>query len=383
MDFELTDKQKQLQELAYSFALREFGPIARRCDREEEYPREVWKKACEAGLVAVIIPEAYGGAGFGFLELALITEQLSRVDLGISLAIIAATFGSENILFFGTEDQKKRYLPRLVNGEAISAGAYTEPDGGSDVAGIRTTALRDGDEYVINGNKMFITHGLACDWMVVLCVTHPEAEKRHMRQSMVLVEADRKGIQVNKLKGKMGIRSSETTEISFADVRVPCTNLVGKEGQGFYQLMYFFDATRTMVAAQGLGLAQAALDKTLSYVRDRKIHGKPLFFDQQIQFQLAEMATKIELARTLTYKGAWKVDQAQTDPALNAMAKYFAGEMAVWVCGKALELHGEFGLDALYDDYDVQRYYRDAKILEIYEGTKEVEKITIARRLYA
>ena len=310
------------------------------------------------------------------------TEQLSRVDLGICLVISAATFGSENILMYGTEEQKKKYLPLLVNGAAISAGAYTEPDAGTDVAATRTTAVKQGDEYIINGNKMFITNGTVCDWMVVLCITHPEKEKKYERHSLILVESDRKGVEANQLKGKMGIRASETTEISFSDVRVPCKNLIGEEGKGFYQLMNFFDATRTMVAAQGVGLGQGALDRTVRYVQEREVQGNPLAHNQSIQFQLAEMATKVELARTITYKAAWQVDQGRTDPALNAMAKYFSGETAVWVCGKALELHTAFSPEALYDEYEIQRCFRDAKILEIYEGTKEAEKITISRRLF-
>ena len=379
MDFELTEEQKMIQETAYKFAVNEIEPIAKECDREEKYPREVWKKACETGLVGVFIPEEYGGPGLGFMELALIAEQLSRIDLGIGTNVLVATFGSENIAMFGTEEQKKKYLPLLVNGEAISAGAYTEPNAGTDVAGTRTKAVKEGDEYVINGSKMFITNGTICDWMVALCVTNPEEEKRHRKHSLILIESHRKGIVRTKIKGKMGLRASDTAEISFENVRVPCENLVGEEGRGFYQLMNFFDATRTMVAGQGVGLAQGALDKTLKYVQERTVFGKPLAANQGVQFQLAEMATNIELARNITYKAAWKVDRGETDPCLNAMAKFFSAEMAVWVCDKALQLHGGYGY---IDEYDVQRFYRDAKILEIYEGAKEAEKLTIARRLF-
>jgi len=379
MNFELTDEQNLLQDMAYKFAQNEIAPIAQKYDREEKYPTDIWKKACKTGLVGVMIPEEYDGPGAGFFDNALITEQLSRVDLGMSLVVVAATFGAENILLFGTEEQKRKYLPLLVNGEAICAGAYTEPDAGTDVTGTRTRAVKDGNEYVINGNKMFITNGTICDFMVVLCVTNPEEEKKHKRHSLILVEADRPGITRNKIHGKMGIRASDTAEITFEDVRVPCDNLIGKEGMGFYQLMHFFDITRIMVAAQGVGLAQGALDKTVKYVQERKAFGKPLYYNQGVQFQLAEMATRIENARNTVYKAAWKVDNGELDPALNAMAKYYAGETAVWVCDKAVQLHGGYGY---IDEYDVQRFYRDAKILDIYEGTKEAEKITIARRLF-
>ena len=378
MDFNLTEEQRMIRDMAYKFAVNEMAPLAKECDREEKIPAGLLKKACEAGLVGVMIPEEYGGAGFGFMELALVSEQLSRVDLGSGLVILTATFGSENIMFFGTEEQRRKYLTPIAEGRAISAGAYTEPDAGTDVAAARTRAIKDGGDYVINGNKMFITNGTVCDFMVALCVTDPEAESRHRRHSLIIVEADRPGITRTKIHGKMGVRASDTAEISFEDVRVPKENLVGDEGRGFYQLMHFFDATRTMVAAQGVGLAQGALDKAIQYTKERKTFGKPLAGNQGIQFQLAEMATRVELARNITYKAAWMVDQGQADPALNAMAKYYAAETAVWVCDKALQMHGGYGY---IDEYDVQRYYRDAKILEIYEGAKEAEKITIARRL--
>ena len=192
----------------------------------------MWKKACGTGLVGVFIPETYGGPGFGFMEFALISEQLCRVDLGIGTVILTATFGSENIAMFGTEAQKNKYLPLLVNGKAVSAGVYTEPNAGTDVAGTTTRAVKEGDEYVINGNKMFITNGTICDWMVVLCVTNPDEEKRHKKHSLILMESDRKGITANKLRGKMGIRATDTAEISFEDVRVPRENLIGEEGKG-------------------------------------------------------------------------------------------------------------------------------------------------------
>lgn len=379
MDFRLTEEQKDLQSMAYKFAKKEFEPIAKECDREEKYPRDLWKKACDTGLVGVIIPEEYGGAGVGWIETALITEQFSRIDMGLGLAVMAATFGSENILLYGTEKQKQKYLPPLVNGEAICAGAYTEPNAGTDVAGASTRAVKDGSDYIINGSKMFITNGTICDFMAVLCVTNPEEENRNRRLSLIMVEADKPGITKTKIKGKMGIRATDTAEITFEDVRVAQENLIGLEGKGFHQLMHFFDLTRIMVSAQGVGLAQGALDKTLQYVQERKTFGRPLAVNQGIQFQLAEMATRVELARNITYKAAWQADNGLMDPALNAMAKYYSGESAVWVADKALQLHGGYGY---IDEYDVQRFYRDAKILEIYEGAKEAEKMTIARRLF-
>lgn len=378
MDFELPEELRILKQEAYKFAVREFGPIAKECDREEKYPKHVWKRACENGFIGAWIPEQYGGPGAGFLANFLITEQFARVDLGISL-IGAATFGAENIYLHGSEEQKQQYLPRLVAGEIIFAGAYTEPNAGTDVAGIRTRAVRNGSEYVLNGSKMFITNGTICDYMVVLCVTNPD-EQRHNRLSLLIVDAGLPGITRNKIHGKMGIRASDTAEISFEDVRVPVENLVGVEGRGFYQVMDFFNTTRTTVAGQGVGLAQGALDKAARYVQERTAFGQPLAKLQGVQMQLGEMATRVELARQLAYKAAWQIDQGKIDPKLSAMAKYYAGETAVWVADKALQLHGGYGY---IDEYDVQRFYRDAKILDIYEGTKEAEKLTIAKYVLA
>ncbi|KMY67340.1 acyl-CoA dehydrogenase [Desulfocarbo indianensis] len=378
MEFELSEEQRLIRDTARRFAQNEIAPIAAEYDREEKYPAEVCAKAAEVGLVAPIIPEEYGGPGYGFLEQALITEELCRVDLGIGQCIEARCFGAQLILFNGSEEQKQRWLPPLVSGEMCSAGAFTEPDAGTDVAASRTKAVSEGDELVITGNKMFITNGTICDFFLVFCITEPEAAGRHSRHSIVLVEADRPGITASKIHGKMGIRASDTAEVSFEQVRVPRANLVGEPGKGFHYLMHFFDVTRTSVAAEGVGLAQGALDLALRYTRERQTFGRPLIENQGLQFQLAEMATRIELSRLACHKAAWLVDQGKTDPKMNAMAKYFAAESAVWAADKSLQMHGGYGY---IDEYDIQRFYRHAKILEIYEGAKEAEKITIARRL--
>ncbi len=378
MDFELNEEQKLIQETAYRFAQQEIAPVAKEYDRAEKYPREIVRKAAEIGLVGPTIPDEYGGAGYGFLEQALIIEQMARVDLGITQAVESAAFGSQNIMFFGTEEQKQKYLPPLARGEAIAAGAYTEPDAGTDIAAARTKAVRDGDEWVITGNKMFITNGTVCNFMAVFCLTDPQAASPHQRHSLIMVDADRPGVSAHPIKGKLGLRASDTAEVAFEDVRVPVSSLIGKQGQGFKQLMAFFDATRTTVAAQGVGLAQGALDLAVGYAKQRHTFGRPLISNQAIQFTLAEMATRIEMARMATYRAAWLVDRGTPNPTLNSMAKYYAGETAVRVCDHALQLHGGYGY---IDEYDIQRFYRDAKILEIYEGTKEAEKMVIAKRL--
>jgi len=378
MDYQLSDEQLALQDMAYKFAVNELAPVAQECDREEKVPRELIKKGAEIGFTGMLVPEEQGGLGGGWLEVALVTEQLSRIDMGLGLVIIGAGFGSEHIILYGTDEQKNEYLPKLVNGDAIFAGAFTEPNAGTDVASVRTRAERVGDEYVINGSKMFITNGSICDYIIALCVTNPDAEKRTQRHSLILIDANQDGVNRTKIRGKMGIRASDTAEITFEDVHVPTTNLIGEEGKGFYQLLHFFDQTRIMIAAQGVGIAQGALDLALKYTKERKTFGQPLIANQSIQFELAEMATRVELARDITYKAAWTTDHGHLDPSLNAMAKFYTGENAVWVVDKALQMHGGYGY---IDEYDIQRFYRDAKILEIYEGTKEAEKITIARRL--
>jgi alkylation response protein AidB-like acyl-CoA dehydrogenase len=379
MDFELTDELKMLKEMAYKFAQAEFSGLSHECDEGEKYTPEIRKKAAENGLVGAWIPEEYGGAGAGFLGNAIITEELSKIDMGIGLNVVAATFGCESIVHFGTEEQKKTYLPPVCTGEQVSAGAFTEPNAGTDVAGYRTKAVKDGSDYVINGNKMFITNGTVCNFMVAQCITNPE-EKKHNSFSLIVVPADASGITRNKIHGKLGIRSSDTAEIAFEDVRVPRSNLVGKEGNGFRQLMHFFDTTRVMVAGQALGLSEACLETSIRYVRERTAFGAPLGSFQLTQMKLTEMAIKIEALRGLIYKAAWLVDQGRPDYTLAAMAKYFGGQTAVFCANYAVELHGGYGY---IDEYNVQKWYRDAKILELYEGTKEAEIMTIGRALQA
>jgi len=378
MDFDLTVEQKDIIKAAREFAEKLFPDIAQECDREEKFPKHLWQKACELGFVGVFIPEAYGGAGLGFLEHCLINEEFWRVDAGIAHFILAGTFGSELILLFGTEEQKKKWVPPLVKAQAITGAAITEPDAGSDVSSIRTTAVLDGNEYVINGSKMFITGGTIADYLLVLCVTEPHAKSRHDRLSVIVVETDRKGYEANKLKNKLGLRASDTAEISFSDVRVPKENLVGKAGKGFQQFMVFFDHTRLHVCAEAVGLAQGAMEQAIKHVRKREQFGKPLASFQVTQFKIAEMATRIEAGRNLYQKAAWLIDQGRVEPHLISMAKWFTGETAAKVAEEALQIHGGYGY---IGDYNIERVYRDSKIVEIYEGTKEIEKIIIARHL--
>ena len=378
MDFDLTEEQKDIIRAAREFAEKEFPDLAQECDREEKSPRHLWEKACGLGFVGVFIPETYGGPGLGYLEHCLINEEFWRVDPGIASSILSTTFGSEIILLFGTEEQKKKWVPPLVQAKAITGAAITEPDAGSDVSAVGTTAILDGNEYVINGSKMFITNGTTANFLQVLCLTDPHAKSRHDRFSVIIVETDRKGFEASKLKNKLGIRASDTAEISFTDVRVPQENLIGTPGEGFQQFMVFFDHTRLHICAQAVGLAQGAMEQAINHVRERRQFGKPLASFQATQFKIAEMATRIEAGRTFYQKAAWLLDHGRVESHLISMAKWFTGETAVRVADEALQLHGGYGF---IGDYNIERFYRDSKIVEIYEGTKEIEKIIIARAL--
>jgi alkylation response protein AidB-like acyl-CoA dehydrogenase len=380
MDFTLTKDQKDVKQAAREFAEGEFPELAKECDREEKYPRDLVTKAANLGFIGLNFPEEYGGSGYGYLEKCLVTEEFWRVDPGLGSVLISATFGADMIELYGTDEQKKKYLTPLTKGEAVMGSAITEPDAGSDVAAITTLAKKDGADYVINGNKMFITNGTVASYFNVICLTNPDDASRHRRHTVILVERDRQGFEANKLYHKLGIRASDTAELYFKDVRVPQTNLVGEEGKGFYQFMEFFNRTRIHVGAQGIGIAQGAMEKAISYAKSRKQFGQTLSSFQAIQFKIAEMATRIQAARNLVYEAAWRADRGEVNRSLIAMAKWFAGETGVHVAEEAVQIHGGYGY---MGDYDVERLYRDAKIIEIYEGTKEIEKIVISRALFS
>ncbi len=378
MDFKLTKEQQDIKRAAREFAEGEFPEIARECDQEERYPRDLVKKAAELGFIGLNFPEKYGGSGYGYLEKCIVSEEFWRVDPGLGSVLVSATFGADMIELYGTAEQKERYLTPLTHGEAVMGSAITEPDAGSDVSAVRTTAIKDGQDYVINGSKIFITNGTVASYFMVICLTNPEDPSRHSRHSVILVESGREGFEANKLRHKLGIRASDTAELSFKDVRVPEGNLIGQEGRGFYQFMNFFNRTRIHVGAEGVGIAQGAMERAIKHAKERKQFGKTLSAFQAIQFKIAEMATRVRAARNLVYEAAWKADKGEPDRRLTAMAKWFAGESAVRVAEEAVQIHGGYGYMA---EYDVERFYRDAKIIEIYEGTKEIEKLIIARSL--
>ncbi len=375
---ELTAEQTDIRRAAREFAEGEFRERAREFDEQESFDPALIRRACDHGFVGTFIREEYGGAGLGFLENALITEEFWRVDPGCGQAILASTFGAELLQVFGTEEQKKTYLPPLVKGEAVMGFAITEPEAGSDVISTTTRAEKRGDKFVINGEKMFITNGTTARFLLVFCLTHKDDRDPHRRHSILLVETRSPGFKAKKITGKLGIKASDMAEVTLTNVEVPLQNLVGRESYGFAQLMDFFNRSRPHVAAQGVGVAQGALEMAIAHVKKRRAFGQTLANFQGIQFKLAEMATRIEAARGLYWRAAYLLDKGHMDVGLISMAKWFAGEVGVSVANEALQLHGGYGY---ISDYDVQRFYRDAKIVEIYEGSKEIEKGIIAREL--
>jgi len=376
MDFELSKSQKEIQKAAREFAKGEFDKeLALELDRKHEFPRKIWQKAAELGFIGVHYPEPYSGQNLGCLENILIAEEFCARDSGIGSAIVLASFASECVLRFGSDELKQRFLPQVAEGKMLSGGAFTEPGHGSDITSLDTTAVRHGAEWVINGTKTFITNGGLAGFYCTLCQTDVGCSPSYRGISMILVEADRPGLTTADVGEKMGIHMMATAEVNYKDVRVPAANLIGKEGRGFYQVLEFFDESRILVAAQALGIAQGAFDRALAYVKERQQFGKRIADFQVTQHKLADMATKIELARLMTYKAAWNYDQGRIDPKLTSMAKMYAARTAVEVADEAIQLLGGYGY---MTEYEVERFYRDAKITEIYEGTKEIQKNTIA-----
>jgi len=378
MAFTLTKEQIDIQRAAREFAEGEFRAVARDLDARETFDDRLWKKAADLGFLAVFVDEKYGGLGLGYLEQCLIVEEFSRVDLGIAHAIESTFFGTQLIQLAGTERQQEQYLPPICRGEMRMGVAITEPDAGSDVTSVSTAAIKENGEYVITGNKIFITNATLADFLIVLCVTNPDHPKKHERFSTILVETNRPGYEANAFHGKLSLRQSNTGEVAFKGVRVPRDNLLGKEGRGFYNIMEFFNRTRVQVAALGVGTAQGALDKAVAHVRRRQQFGNPLGAFQLVQGKIAEMVTMTEAARSICYRAASKLDSGAADPALSSMAKWYCAEVAVKVADEAIQLHGGYGI---LEEYDVAHYWRNAKVLEIFEGSKEIEKIIIGKKI--
>ncbi|MEE8399685.1 MAG: acyl-CoA dehydrogenase family protein, partial [Desulfobacterales bacterium] len=376
MDFELTSSQKEIQKAAREFVKGEFDKdLALELEEKHEFPIGIYEKAADLGFVGIHFPETYSGQGLGVLENILVAEEFCAGDSTMGSAIVLASFASECILRFGSDALKARFLPQVAEGKMLSAGAFTETGHGSDITAMDTTAVRQNDEWIVNGTKMFITNGGMAGFYSVLCQTDTRADPSHRGLSLIVVEADRTGVSATDVGNKMGIHMSATAEMVFKDVHVPVANLIGEEGKGFYHILEFFDESRILIAAQALGIAQGAFDRALNYVKGREQFGRKIADFQATQHKLADMITRIELARLLTYKAAWNFDQGRIDPKLTSMAKMYSARTAVEVADEAIQLLGGYGYMA---EFEVERFYRDAKITEIYEGTKEIQKNTIA-----
>ena len=376
--FEFTDSMRMVQETARNFAEKEIKPVVMKYDESQEFPYEIMKHLGELGFLGVIFPEEYGGAGLSYLEYITIIEEISRVDPSIGLSIAAHNSLCSNHLYtFGNEEQKKKYLPGLASGKNIGAWALTEPTSGSDAGGMLTTAVKDGNHYVLNGSKNFITHGSVGDVTVVMAITDKSKGKKGI--SAFIVENKTPGFIVSKKENKLGMRCCDTSALAFDNCRIPKENLLGEEGSGFVQALTVLDGGRISIASLALGIAQGALDASIKYSKERKQFGKPIGEFQAIQWKLADMATQIEAARLLTYRSGYLKSQGNDVTLESSMAKYFASEVAVMATNEAVQIHGGYGF---IKDFPVEKFYRDVKLVTIGEGTSEIQKIVIARELF-
>lgn len=377
MSFDLTNEQKDIKRAARQFAESEFLDVGREFDRKEEFPREIWKKACQLGFIGVFIQENYGGPGLGVLENCLIMEEFSRVDPGIA-SIVMTSYGSELVQLAGTEDQKRKYLPPITRGEQIVGMASTETRGGIEISYIRSEGRKQKDEYVINGEKTFVVNGAIADSLVVICLTDPHNFDPLSRHSAFIAESRCDGVQAQSYRNKLGVKAADIARVSFKNVHVPHENLIGKEGDGHALFRDFLLRARVYISAMGTGISEGALDQAIRYAKMRHAFGHPIGFFQAIHLKLAEMATRIEAVRNLYYKAAWEIDQGKADPRLIAMAKWLAGEVSAQVTAEVIQVHGGYGF---MKDLDPERFYRDAQFIRIFEGTTEIDKTIIAKSL--
>jgi len=379
LDFAFTQDQELLRRTVREFAEQEIAPTVMRYDESQEYPRAIVTRAGELGLMGVIFPERYGGAGLSYIEYVIAVEELSRVDGSVGISVAAHNSLCTNHIYeFGSEEQRTRYLPKLTSGEWIGAWSLTEPTAGSDAGGTRTVARRDGSHWVLNGSKTFTTHGSVGDVCVVFAVTDTEKDKHGI--SAFVIERGTPGFRPGKKENKMGLRASDTSEVIMEDCRLPAEQLLGAPGAGFVDAMKILDGGRISIAALALGMARGAYDAALKYSTQRRQFGRSISGFQAIQFMLADMATELDAAALLTYRAAWMKDQGAKTTAESSMAKLFASEVGVRVCDRALQVFGGYGY---VKDFPVEKYYRDVKLCTIGEGTSEIQRLVIARELLA
>jgi alkylation response protein AidB-like acyl-CoA dehydrogenase len=379
IDFSFTPEQRAVREAAREFAAKEIDPIVEEIDEAQRFPRELFAKAGELGFLGMIFPEEYGGAGLGYVAYVLVIAELSRVDPSIGLSVAAHNSLCTNHIFkFGTDEQRHRWVPDLAQGKKIGAWSLTEPGAGSDAAGTRTRAQRVDGGWVLDGAKTFTTHGTVGDVCVVFAVTDPEAG-RHRNVSAFVLEKGMEGFRPGKKENKLGCRASDTAEVVMESCFVPDENLLGEEGTGFQQALGILDGGRISIAALGLGTAQGAFDTARDYARERQQFGKPIAEFQAIGFALAEMATRIAAAETLTFQAALAMDRGGRVTRLSSQAKLFTSETAVFCAERGVQIHGGYGF---VKDYRAEKFYRDCKICTIGEGTSEIQRLVIARQLF-
>jgi alkylation response protein AidB-like acyl-CoA dehydrogenase len=377
MDFKLSERELEVKKLAREFAENEIAPVIMEFDESQEFPMDIAKKLGEMGFLGVIFPEEYGGANFSPLEYCIIIEEISRIDPSMGLTIAAHNgLCTNHIYTFANETLKKKYLPDLTSGRKLGAWGLTENVSGSDAGGMATTATKKDGHYILNGSKIFITHGSVGETAVVTAVT--DKSKGNNGISAFILEKGWKGFNVGKKENKLGMRSSDTSELIFENVEVPAENLIGEEGQGYKQALQILDGGRIAIAALSVGIAQGAFDASVKYAKERKQFGKALSEFQGIQFKLSDMATELDAARLLTYRAAWLREQKQDISLAASMAKYFASEIATKATNEAIQIHGGYGF---IKEFPVEKLYRDVKLMTIGEGTSEVQKMVIARKI--
>lgn len=377
MNFELSEDQKAIREMARSFAREELAGRAPEWDQNKSFPKEVIPKMAELGFMGMTIPEEYGGAGLDLLSASLIMEEVAR-HCGSTALTLASHNGlcSSHILAFGSEDQKKKYLPEFAAARKLSAWALTEPGSGSDASGMKTTAVEEGEDFVLNGSKAFITQGSVGDVYLILAITSPE--KRQKGISAFIVEKGQEGFSHGKPEDKLGCRGSDTSTLSLENVRVPKGNLVGERDQGFIDTLKILDKGRVIIGAMALGLGRGALEESLKYAKEREQFGQPIANFQAIQWKLADMSTQLEAARLLLYRACYLYEQGKSINTEASMAKLYASEAGLRACDEAIQIHGGYGY---IKEYPVERYWRDARICTIGEGTSEVQRMVISRNI--
>jgi len=377
LDFQLNDEQQQLRKSVREFAEREIAPHVLEWDEVSRFPMKTVKELGKMGLLGVIFPSEYGGAGMGYIEYVIAIEELSRVDGSVGIIVAAHTSLCSNHIFLaGNETQKQKYIPKLATGEFIGAWGLTEPNSGSDAGGARCSAVRKGDRWVLNGTKTFITNGSYADVYVVVAVTDKAARTHGL--SAFLVEKGTKGFRPGKKENKLGLRASDTAELIFEDCEIPAENLLGHEGEGFVDAMRILDGGRISIASLGLGMAQGAYESAVKYSKQRKQFGKAISEFQAIQWKLADMATEIDAARLLTMRAAWMKDNGMKSTLESSMAKLYTSEVAVRAANEAVQIHGGYGF---IKDYPAEKFYRDVKLCTIGEGTSEIQRMVISRQI--